>query len=85
MRPFDPALLRAVPQARRPLAVLAAVGVAQGVATIGTAFALSALVVAVVRGAPVASAAAYLVVVAVRRARCCRSSGRRSRRRRGPR
>ncbi|KRF28166.1 thiol reductant ABC exporter subunit CydD [Phycicoccus sp. Soil802] len=68
MRPVDPALLRAVPQARRPLGVLAAVGVAQGVATIGTAFALSSLVVAVVRGAPVASAAAYLVVVMVARA-----------------
>ncbi|MGL5930897.1 MAG: ABC transporter transmembrane domain-containing protein, partial [Dermatophilaceae bacterium] len=48
MRPFDPRLLRAVPQARRPVALLAAVGVAQGVATIGLAFALTALVVAVV-------------------------------------
>ena len=68
MRPFDPALLRAVPQARRPLGVLAAVGVAQGVATIATAFALSALVVAVVRGEPVTPPAAYLVVVLVVRA-----------------
>ncbi|MGL5818469.1 MAG: thiol reductant ABC exporter subunit CydD [Phycicoccus sp.] len=48
MRPFDPRLLRAVPGARRPVALLAAVGVAQGVATIGLAFALTALVVAVV-------------------------------------
>ncbi|MGL4177465.1 MAG: thiol reductant ABC exporter subunit CydD [Dermatophilaceae bacterium] len=48
MRPFDPRLLRAVPEARRPVALLAAVGVAQGVATIGLAFALTALVVAVV-------------------------------------
>jgi ATP-binding cassette subfamily C protein CydD/ATP-binding cassette subfamily C protein CydCD len=68
MRPFDPTLLRAVPQARRPLGVLAAVGVAQGVATIGTAFALSSLVVAVVRGDAVARPAAYLVVVLAVRA-----------------
>lgn len=68
MRPFDPALLRAVPQARRPLAGLAALGVAQGVATIGTAFALSSLVVAVVRAEPLTGPAAYLVVVLVVRA-----------------
>lgn len=50
MRPFDPRLLRAVPATRRPVAALAAIGIAQGIATIATAFALAALVVAVVRG-----------------------------------
>ena len=50
MRPFDPRILRVAPATRRPVATLAVVGVAQGVATIATAFALAALVVAVVRG-----------------------------------
>jgi ATP-binding cassette subfamily C protein CydD/ATP-binding cassette subfamily C protein CydCD len=68
MRPFDPALLRAVPEARRPLGLLAALGVAQGVATIATAFPLAALVVAVVRDEPVARPAAYLVGVLALRA-----------------
>jgi ATP-binding cassette subfamily C protein CydD len=63
MRPFDPALLRTLPQVRRPLATLAAIGVAQGVATIGTAFALSSLVVAVVRGMPLGHPAAYLALL----------------------
>ncbi len=48
MRPFDPRLLRTAPAARPPVAVLAVVGVLQGAATIGLAFALTALVVAVV-------------------------------------
>src|SRR5512141_3333459 len=48
MRPFDPRLRRTAPAARRPVAVLAVVGVLQGVATIGLAIALTALVVAVV-------------------------------------
>ena len=48
MRPFDPRLLRAAPAARRPVAVLAAVGVGQGVATIGLAFAIAHLAVGVV-------------------------------------
>ena len=61
MRPFDPAVLRLLPEARRPIATLAAVGVAQGAATVATAFALSSLVVAVVRGAPLGGPAAYLV------------------------
>ncbi|GAB3440321.1 hypothetical protein GCM10027517_14830 [Phycicoccus ginsengisoli] len=61
MRPFDPQVLRTVPEARRPLAVLAAVGITQGVATVATAFALTAVVVAVVRGTPLAAPAAYLV------------------------
>lgn len=50
MRPFDPRLLRAAPEARRPVAVLGLIGCLQGAATIATAFALTAVVVAVVRG-----------------------------------
>lgn len=50
MRPFDPRILRVVPATRRPVAALAGIGVAQGISTIATAFALAALVVAVVRG-----------------------------------
>ncbi|MDR6863346.1 thiol reductant ABC exporter subunit CydD [Phycicoccus sp. 3266] len=65
MRPFDPQLLRTVPEARRPLAVLAAVGIASGVATVATAFALTAVVVAVVRGTSLAEPAAYLVALFV--------------------
>ncbi len=49
MRPFDPRLLRTAPAARKPVAVLAAVGVGQGAATIGLAFAIARLAVAVVR------------------------------------
>ena len=51
MGPFDPRLLEAAPAARRPVAVLAVVGVLQGLATIGLAVALTALVVALVGGA----------------------------------
>jgi thiol reductant ABC exporter CydD subunit len=52
VKPFDPRVLRVAPATRRPIAVLGAIGIAQGVATIGTAFALAALVVAVVRREP---------------------------------
>ena len=58
MRPFDPRLLRTAPAARRPIAVLAVVGVLQGVATIAVAFALAGLVVAVVEGSRPADACA---------------------------
>ena len=34
MKPFDPRLLRTAPAARQPVAVLAVVGVLQGLATI---------------------------------------------------
>ena len=50
MRPFDPRLLRLLPSARRPVAALGGLGVVQGAATVATAFAVSALVVAVVDG-----------------------------------
>jgi hypothetical protein len=59
MRPFDPHLLRTAPAARKPVAVLAVVGVLQGVATIALAFAVTALVVAVVRGAPLTTPIAW--------------------------
>lgn len=52
MAPFDARILTAVPAARRHVAALAGTGVAQGVATIATAFALARLVAAVVGGAP---------------------------------
>ncbi|SES48476.1 ATP-binding cassette, subfamily C, CydD/ATP-binding cassette, subfamily C, CydCD [Pedococcus cremeus] len=60
MRPFDPQLLRAAPAARRPVVALAVVGVLQGVATIATAFALTAVVLAVVKGMPVGRPGAWL-------------------------
>lgn len=60
MKPFDPRLLRVVPAARRPVAVLGLVGVASGVATIATAFALSAVVVAVVEGRSLTAPTSWL-------------------------
>ncbi len=60
MRPLDPRLLRTAPAARRPVAVLAVVGVLQGVATIGLAVALTAVIVAVVDGDAVRGPALWL-------------------------
>ena len=69
MRPFDPRLLRAAPAARRPVAVLAVVGILQGLAAITAAFALTALVVAVVDGSSLLSPALWLAgTLAVRAA-----------------
>jgi thiol reductant ABC exporter CydD subunit len=68
MRPFDPRVLAVAPAARRPVALLAAVGVAQGVATIATAFALAALVVAVVDGTGLGGPVAWLTGLLVVRA-----------------
>ncbi len=68
MRPFDPRLLRTAPAARQPVAVLAVVGVLQGLATVATAFALAALVVAVVDGAPLVAPAAWLAGLLAARA-----------------
>lgn len=66
MKPFDPRLLRTAPAARPPVAVLAVVGVLQGLATIGLAFAVSAVAVAVVEHgsltAPVAWTAGLFAV-----------------------
>ena len=61
MKPFDPRLLRAVPAARRPVVVLAATGIASGLTTIATAFALSAVVVAVVDGTDLTTPLAWLL------------------------
>lgn len=63
MKPFDPRLLRTVPAARRPVGVLAATGVLTGVATIATAFALSAVVVAVVERGDLTRPALWLLVL----------------------
>ncbi|WP_377638928.1 thiol reductant ABC exporter subunit CydD [Oryzobacter terrae] len=68
MRPFDPRLLREAPAARRPVVVLAVVGVLQGVATIGLAVALAALVVAVVSGEAARGPALWLGTVFLVRA-----------------
>ena len=60
MRPFDPRLLRTAPAARRPVAVLGVVGVLQGVATIGLAIAVAALIVAVVDSTSLRTPALWL-------------------------
>jgi len=61
MRPFDPRLLTEVPATRRPVLTLGAIGVVQGLATIGLAFALTSLVVTVVEGREIVTSAAWLV------------------------
>lgn len=48
MKPFDPRVLRLVPAARLPVAALAVVAALSGLAAIGQAFAVSAVVVALV-------------------------------------
>ncbi|MFM6848804.1 MAG: thiol reductant ABC exporter subunit CydD [Terrabacter sp.] len=68
MKPFDPRLLRTVPAARRPVGVLAATGVLTGVATIATAFALSAVVVAVVERGDLTGPIVWLLALFVARA-----------------
>ena len=68
MRPFDPRLLRAVPAARKPVVALAGMGVLSGVSTVATAFALSALVVAVVDGRPLMAPALWLAALFLVRA-----------------
>lgn len=65
--PFDLRLLRLVPQTRCPVGVLGALGVLGGLATIASAFALTTLVVAVVRGEPILTPAlATLGIFALR-------------------
>ena len=61
MRPFDPRLLTRVPSTRRPVLTLGAIGVVQGLATIALAFAMSALVVAVVERREVLTPGVWLV------------------------
>jgi len=60
MRPFDPRLLTQVPATRRPVLTLGAIGVVQGLATIGLAFAVTSLVVAVVEGREVLTPGVWL-------------------------
>jgi ATP-binding cassette, subfamily C, bacterial CydD len=68
MRPFDPRLLTEVPATRRPVLTLGAIGVVLGLVTIGLAFALTSLVVAVVEGHEVVAPALWLVVLFTLRA-----------------
>ena len=68
MKPFDPRLLRAVPAARRPVAALGALGVVAGIATIASAFVISAVVVAVVGGGSLTTALVWLAALFVVRA-----------------
>ncbi|MFZ2514900.1 MAG: thiol reductant ABC exporter subunit CydD, partial [Candidatus Lutibacillus vidarii] len=63
MRPFDPRMLRAVPESRRGVGALAALGVIAGSLAIAQAFTVTSLVVAVVGGMPVRPS--LLAVVAV--------------------
>jgi ATP-binding cassette, subfamily C, bacterial CydD len=67
-RPFDPRLLSRVPATRWPVLALGAIGVAQGLATIGLAFAVTALVVAVVEGHQVLAPCLWLVGLFIVRA-----------------
>lgn len=68
MRPVDPRLLRAVPEARGSIAALATVGVLQGISTITLAFGLTDLVVAVVQGDALGTPAALLAAAFAARA-----------------
>ncbi|WP_217995841.1 thiol reductant ABC exporter subunit CydD [Kribbia dieselivorans] len=61
VNPFDPRLLRTVPGARRPVLLLGVLGVLQGVATVATAFALTAVVVAAVRQTDLREPSAWLL------------------------
>jgi thiol reductant ABC exporter CydD subunit len=67
-RPFDPRLLSQVPQTRRPVLALGAIGVATGVTTIALAFAVTALVVAVVEGRQVLAPGLWLAGLFIIRA-----------------
>jgi ATP-binding cassette, subfamily C, bacterial CydD len=62
-RPFDLRLLTRVPATRWPVLALGAIGVAAGLATIALAFAVTALVVAVVEGRQVLIPSLWLVAL----------------------
>lgn len=62
-RPVDPALLRVLPEARRPVAMLAVLGVAGGVLAVGQVVAVAVLVTTVVARGPVLPAAVAVVGV----------------------
>jgi len=59
-RPFDPRLLTQVPATRCPVLALGAIGVAAGLTTVALAFAVTALVVAVVEGRHVLAPSLWL-------------------------
>ncbi|RIK16509.1 MAG: thiol reductant ABC exporter subunit CydD, partial [Acidobacteria bacterium] len=61
MRPFDPALLRALPATRGPVALLSGVGVLSGVVAIAQAVLLAVAVGRVVGGGPLVQVLAWLV------------------------
>lgn len=63
MKPFDLRLLRLVPATRGPVAGLGVVGILQGIATIALAFALTDVVVAVVRGSELRGPVTLLVAL----------------------
>ena len=68
MRPFDPRLLTEVAATRRPVLTLGTIGVVQGLATIALAFAVTALVVAVVEGRELLTPGVWLAVLFTLRA-----------------
>ena len=68
MRPFDPRLLTSVPETRRPVLALAMIGVMQGLATIGLAFATTSLVVNIAAGRQVMTPSLWLVALFICRA-----------------
>lgn len=68
MKPLDPAFARLVPEARRDIAVLAACGVASGLAAIWQAFALAWVLVSVVEDRAWAVPAAWCVAAFATRA-----------------
>lgn len=68
MRPFDPQLLVVAPAARRPVVALGIAGVLSGAATIGSAFAIAGLVVAVARGGSVLAPAMWVAALFLVRA-----------------
>ncbi len=61
MRPFDPALLRAVPETRAPVALLAVVGAVTGAVSITQAVTLAVVVTRVASGGPVVAPLTLLV------------------------
>lgn len=63
MKPFDPRLVKEVPATRAPVALLGVLGGLSGVAAIAGAFAISALVVAVVRGQSLSGPALAVAIV----------------------
>lgn len=65
MKPFDPRLVKQVPATRVPVLVLGVLGGLSGVAAIASAFAIAALVVALVRSQSLGGPALAVVVVFV--------------------